>query len=193
MRIQTHCDIRGCWHAACESKQRLDEGAYLSCGAERLPGRRTGKQRRAAPTTASCWRSSRRGHGSAQAPPPSSASDSLKGNGHGRQWASPSRTRTARLLSLDISHHPSVTLFILMFPPPSIPSCPPYFYYYSLSLSLSLCVCVCVCVFSSQAKQSGLSSGNHQALGSVCPLGWTFSHSYRPVQFTERLPIRPTG
>jgi len=49
-----------CWHGGrYERRWRSNawRSTYLSCGAERLPGTRTGKQRWAEPTTASCWSS----------------------------------------------------------------------------------------------------------------------------------------
>lgn len=60
---------------------------------------------------------------------------------------------------------PSFTVFILPLPPPSL---------HPLSPPLSLFLFLSVCVFYTQARLSGLSSGNNQDLGSACPLGWTF-------------------
>lgn len=53
--------ISWCWHCHAWMKvslRSLSKTTYLSCGAERLPGRCSGNQRWVEPTTASCWLSS---------------------------------------------------------------------------------------------------------------------------------------
>lgn len=148
--------ISWCWHCGRWKIERVQcmrgagesaQTTYLSCGAEWLPGRRSGKQRWVEPTTASCWLSSH--------------TDLLTLlNAH--KWASQPWMKILPTVKL---WHFTCTTFICRINPSFTVFIPP-----SLPLSLfSLCVC--------SALRPGCLGSHLEIiriLGSACPLGWTW-------------------
>lgn len=148
--------------SASQSALRSDRGGvhaaggttYLSCGAERLPGTRTGKQRGGEPTATSCW---------------------LSSHTHTTQsthTASRVRMKTLRLLSLGISR--ALQGHSLIYHHDSSPSLSPSLHP-PAPLSLS-CSCVCVCVLLS--GQAGWALIWKSSGSGVEPSSWlNFPHS----------------